>query len=424
MEYDLLRPWLTLDPWQKELRKSKGDVTVVSGRQCGKTAGVSLLISDEAIDIPNSYILIGAYVIDQAEYVFVKVLDYLFTKHPKKIKGTPTKHEVKLKNGSTIICKAVGDTGAGMRGPTVTMLVLDEAAFISDRAWIAIEPVISVSKGRTILLSTGQCKVGFFYKSTLNKKITQFHVSARNCPRHTKEFLDRKESELSPVAFAQEYLGEFLDDYNRKFTEEWINKVCILEKSEAKIIKTSQFLGIDVGGGVGLGETTFEGFDGTNKKNIFQTLHIYSTKIAGPDIERQVENLKEQYHYDRKSIGYDSIGEGSGSFKYMCENPKLRRCMVDLKNSSRPIDREGKTTKLLKEFMYDVVEEMGWRGELKCFNEGSIKQSFESIQTTIKSNGEKAYSGSYDHIVEGIIRAVWLAKEKSLSISKFYQNIY
>ena len=103
----------------------------------------------------------------------------------------------------------------------------------------------------------------------------------------------------------------------------------------------------------------------------------------------------------------------------MLENSKLRNSIVALDNATRPIDNEGKTTKLLKEYMYDVVEEMGWRGELHCFDEGSIKQSFQSIQVTIKSNGERAYSGSYDHIVEGIIRAIWMAKTKGLNIMAF-----
>ena len=69
--------------------------------------------------------------------------------------------------------------------------------------------------------------------------------------------------------------------------------------------------------------------------------------------------------------------------------------------------------------MYDVVEEMGWRGELTCFSDRIIKQSFESIQIEYKSNGERGYSGSYDHIVEGIIRAVWMAKTKGLNILAF-----
>ena len=70
---------------------------------------------------------------------------------------------------------------------------------------------------------------------------------------------------------------------------------------------------------------------------------------------------------------------------------------------------------VLKEYMYDLVEEMGWRGELKCFNNGAVKQSFESIQIEFK-NGKKKYWGTYAHIVEGIVRAIWLAKNKSLSI--------
>ncbi len=417
MEYDLVRPWRTLDPWQKKLRNCKKDATIVSGRQCGKTAGVSIVISDEALDVPDSYILIGAYVIEQAEHIMWKIKDYMFAEHSDQIKGRPTLHFMELKNGSKIICKAVGDTGASMRGPTVTLLVLDEAAFIPDRAWIAIEPVISVSKGRTILLSTGQGKIGFFYRSTLNKDVEQFKVSARDCPRHSKEFLDKKQSELSAVAFATEYLGEFLDDYNRKFTDDWIKKVCILDKKKISISqKSNNVLGIDVGGGVGLGETTFEGFNATDKKNIFQVLNIFSNTIAGPDIERQIETLKTQYNYGRKTIGFDSRGVGSGSFAYMLENSKLKNCIVALDNATRPVDREGKATRLLKEYMYDYVEEMGWRGELKCFNEGSIKQSFQSIQIEFKKNGERAYSGVYDHIVEGIVRAVWMAKTKGLKL--------
>lgn len=417
MKYNLQRPWESLDPWQKEVLECKKDMCIISGRQCGKSTIVSILAAETAIKNPNQYILIGAYVIDQTELLFWKIKDYMHVKHEKQIKGRPTLHFMELKNGSKIICKAIGDTGAGMRGPTATMIIIDEAAFVPDRAWIAIEPIISVSKGRTVLLSTPQGKKGFFYEASINPDYFVKIVSARNCPRHTKEFLDKKEAELSPVAFATEYLGEFIDDYNRKFTEDWIEKVCVIEKEEVIIpIKSSYVLGVDVGGGVGKGETTFETFNAENKKNVFQVDNIYSNEIAGPDIERQIKSLKTKFNYNRKSIGYDSRGEGSGSFKYMAEDNELKRCMVALDNATRQVDREGKTTRLLKEFMYDLVEEMGWRGELKCFDEGSIKQSFRSIQVEFKSNEERKYSGTYNHIVEGIVRAIWLAKNKSLKI--------
>lgn len=415
MEYNLTKPWLTLDPWQRDLLKSKGHASLRCGRQCGKSTVVSILAAETALKNPNQYILIGARDLDQAEMLFWKVKDYIWEKYPRQIVGRATLHFLQVKNGSKIICKAIGDTGEGMRGPTATMIIIDEAAFVPDRAWVAIEPVISVAKGRVILLSTPQGKRGFFYKTFQNEEYTKFHVSARDCPRHTKKFLDRKESELSPIAFATEYLGEFIDDYNRKFTDEWIKKVCVLDRTKAEKPKSNNVLGIDVAG-EGPDDSTFEGFNASDQKNIFQTLNIYSPTISGPKIERQIEELNKIYNYDRKSIGFDSGGMGSGVFQYLLDNDDLKRCMVALDNATRPIDHAGKPKKLLKEYMYDLVEEMGWRGELTCFNDSVVKQSFESIQIEFKSNGDRRYWGTYSHIVSGIVRALWVAKNKSLNI--------
>lgn len=426
MEYNLLKPWLTLDPWQKETLNCKKikNICIVSGRQCGKSTVVSILTAETAVKSPNEFILIGSGVIDQAELLFRKIKTYMNEKHKKMIKGRTTLGFMELTNGSKILCVPIGDTGASMRGYTATLVVIDEAALVPDRAWEAIEPVISVSKGRVVLLSTPQGKQGFFYNAYKNEEYFVKQVSARDCPRHSKEFLDAKQEELTPVAFATEYLGEFIDDYNRKFTEEWVEKVCILTKETHILKKRKYVLGIDVGGGVGLGETTFEGFDATNKEDVFQILNIFDNKIGGPDIERQITNLKNKYYYNRKTIGFDSGGIGLGVFQYLLRNSDLKRCMVDLNNASRSVNSEGKQKKLLKEEMYDLVEEMGWRGELRCFNDDAIKQSFRSIQIDRKKSGDIRYWGTYSHIVEGIIRAAWLAKAQSLSISKFYQNIY
>ena len=420
MNYDITKPWLTLDPWQKELVKSKGDQVVISGRQCGKSAAISILAGRTALDNKNEFILIGAYVIEQAQLIFRKIHEYILAKSPKQIASRVSLNFMELKNGSKIYCRPIGDTGAGMRGYSATMLIIDEAAFVPDRAWEAIEPVISVTKGRTILLSTPQGKRGFFYKASINKNYKTTIVSARDCPRHTKKFLDQKQAEMSPVAFATEYLGEFIDNYNRKFTDEWIKLVCTIDKKTISLSKTNNTLGIDVAG-AGPDETTFEGFNADNPKLIRQTINIYSKTIQGPQIERQIENLKNTYHYDRSSIGFDSGGLGSGTFNYMLENTALKRCIVALDNATRPTEhlKDGQKTKLLKEYMYDLVEEMGWRGELKCFDEGVIKQSFESIQIEFKDGGKKRYWGTYSHIVEGIVRAIWLAKNKSLNIYYF-----
>ena len=412
MEYNLLQPWNSLDPWQNEILATEKDICIISGRQCGKSTAISLLAAQTAIKNQNEFILIGSGVIDQAEHLLRKVKEYMHAKHEKKI-VKETLYFMELKNGSKILCVPIGDTGDSMRGYSATMIIIDEAALVPDRAWEAIEPVISVTKGRTVLLSTPQGKKGFFYKASINEHYFTKQVSARDCPRHTKEFLDRKESEISKIAFATEYLGEFIDDYSRKFTDEWIDKVCSMKTT---ILGQKNVLGIDVAG-EGPGDTTFEGFT-IRQGKVYQTTNIFSNKISGPDIERQIEKLKSEFHYGRKSIGFDSGGIGSGIFQYLLENNILKRCVVALDNASRPLEtgKDGRKTKLLKEYMYDTVEEMGWRGELKCLDKGEIKQSFRSIQVEFKKNGERKYWGTYSHIVEGIVRACWLTKSKSLKL--------
>ena len=63
------------------------------------------------------------------------------------------------------------------------------------------------------------------------------------------------------------------------------------------------------------------------------------------------------------------------------------------------------------------------RGELKLLKDEDLIQSFRSIQCEYV-NEKMRFWGTKDHIVEGIVRAAWLAKAQSLSISKFYKNIY
>ena len=52
MEYDILKPWETLDPWQKEYIESEGNCFLLTGRQSGKSTAMSI----KAAHIPDSHI--------------------------------------------------------------------------------------------------------------------------------------------------------------------------------------------------------------------------------------------------------------------------------------------------------------------------------------------------------------------------------
>ena len=86
--------------------------------------------------------------------------------------------------------------------------------------------------------------------------------------------------------------------------------------------------------------------------------------------------------------------------------------MIGLNNSKRVIDADGRTKILQKEAMYSTILEMGLRGQLKLFDNKDIKDSLRSI--TVEDNGR--ISGRWSHIVEGLIRAAELLKEKELNM--------
>jgi hypothetical protein len=62
--------------------------------------------------------------------------------------------------------------------------------------------------------------------------------------------------------------------------------------------------------------------------------------------------------------------------------------------------------------MYTNMLAMGERNELKLFDNDEIKASLRSIH--LGDDGK--ISGQYSHIVEGLIRACWLSKEKDINI--------
>ncbi len=414
MEYDLTKPWLTLDPWQKKVLETKGNIVLRSTRQGGKSTVISILAAEEAIKNPNFFILIGAYVVDQAQFIFRKIHEYILAKYPKSLdkKHRVTLNFMQLKNGSKILCRPVGDTGEGMRGPTANIVIVDEAAFVPERAWSAITPIISVTKGRMILLSTPKNKKGYFYDSFSDESYTKFHIKATDCPRHTEEFLKREAERMTKMQFACEYLAEFMDEYMALFTEKWIEKVCIAERKESGFNCT---LGIDVSR-YGIKDTTFEVFE-TIDKNVSQIGNISINQTSGPEIESKIVELKEKYRFDRKSIGFDSAGVGGGTYDYIMKfNEELKRCVVALDNAKRPIDRDGKQKALLKEHMYKWVIVMGESGKLKLLNDDKVKQSLRSMQYEFQTNGNMKIWGTYDDICEGIVRGVWMAKNKDLNI--------
>lgn len=403
---------MKLDDWQEQVMKVEGNLCLRSGRQVGKSTIIARKAAEFALNNPKKLIMVIAYVERQAQLIFGKILNNIHYQNKSQIekgKKKPTKHIINLKNGSTIHCYAAGETGWGIMGFTIDLLIADEAAFINEEVWNSVTPALAVTQGHIWLLSTPKLKEGYYYKCFTDPTFMSFHQSSEDCPRIPKEFLEQKKKEFTKAQYAQMYLGEFVDDFKRVFSEEWIKKVCTLPPGSTSSPGGDFYLGVDIAG-MGEDESTFEGFQRTEDK-VIQIHHETTTKTHTTDTEKKIIDLDVIYKFEK--IGIDSGGMGIGVLDHLLEHDTIKFKIIGLDNSKICIDKDERTKKLYKEAMVYNMLAMGERGELQMFDADNIKASLRSIQ--VEENGK--ISGRYSHIVEGDSRGIWLAKAKPLNFT-------
>ena len=107
---------------------------------------------------------------------------------------------------------------------SVSLLLIDEAARVSDGMYKTLRPFLAVRNGDLWLMSTPNGRRGFFYELWEHGGPEWYRVSvpATECPRISKEFLEEERSSLGAEWFRQEYLCEFTESEGAMFTREMV----------------------------------------------------------------------------------------------------------------------------------------------------------------------------------------------------------
>lgn len=405
-----------LDKWQSDVLATEGNVCLRSGRQVGKSFVIAIKAAEYAVKHPNKRIMVIASVERQAFLLFEKILAYMLDKHKYKIKmgkDKPTRHKINLTNKSIIYCFPTGLSGAGIRGFTIDLLIADEAAFIPEDVWTAVTPMLAVTKGKIILLSTPHGKEGFYYECFKRKDFTSFHVSSEDCPRRDDEFLAAERERMTEVQYAQEYLGEFIDEL-RQFFPDVLIKECMKEYQR---IVGERYGGVDV---ARLGEDKTIITDGGFTANkVFQQ----DTVISGSKwrtTKTAAEILKQDRAYSYNKWGIDDAGVGGGVFDELLENDQIKRRIIGMSNATRKVDHKGRKQKLLKTDMYNHTKAGMEKGKVNLKDSPEVFQSFKSVQFELIDSGDKIrFFGKDTHIVEAFVRAYECTKSKGLNILAF-----
>jgi len=406
---------MKLDDWQKEVLDTKGNLCLRSGRQVGKSTIISIKAGEYATHNKGKTILVVASVERQALLLFEKILSHLYQNHKsfiKKGKDKPTKHKITLNNGSVIHCLPTGMSGYGIRGYTVDLLIADEAAFIPEEVWTAVTPMLAVTGGDIILLSTPFGGGGYFYRCFQDDNFKHFHISSENCPRKNQDFLDREKARMTRTQYAQEYLGEFVDELRQFFADDLIKK-CMVLKRRGKVHKRDYYLGVDIAR-MGEDESTFEVIDRRSKEILIHVENLITKHTLTTETTKLILTLEDKYGF--KQIFVDDGGMGVGVFDQLLTDERTRRKTIAINNASRPLTRDEKKRKrTLKEDLYNNLLKLMEKSQIKLLDDDEIFLSLKSVQYEYVDGKLKIF-GNYTHVAEGLIRAAWCSTSKALNI--------
>ena len=412
----MIKMTLNLYDWQKQIIEHQGDIVAACGRQVGKSLCVSIKAGEYAANNKNKVILVIASVERQAYLLFEKILAYLVDNYKSMIKrgkDRPTKSKVKLKNGSVIYCLPTGLTGYGIRGYTVDLLIADEAAFIPEEVWTAVTPMLATTHkrgGAVILLSTPHGKDSYFYRCFSDPNFKVFHISSEEVPHIDQEWLAREKQRMTALQYAQEYLGQFVEELSQFFPDELI-KECMVLKEEQPI--GDRFLGVDIAR-MGSDQSVFVSVSRINKEKLRMFDMRITVKTRLTESIRIIKELDRKYHY--KKIYIDTTGLGFGVFDPLLEDRHFARRVVSIENATRALDKDKKRKKkLLKEDLYNNLLWLMESKRIKLLDDPEIFKSLKSVQKEIEDDKVKIF-GSYTHITEALIRAAWCIKDKTLNI--------
>lgn len=408
---------IELDDWQKQVCETKGNLCVRAGRQVGKSTAISKKAGDYALDNFSKTVMVIASVERQAELLFEKILNYVHSVAPKSIKtgkDRPTKHKLQLKNNSTILCLPTGESGYGIRGFTIDLLIADEAAFIPEAVWTAVTPMLAVTKGAIILLSTPHGREGYFARCFKDDNYAKFHISSEECLRIDKQFLEHEKQTMTKREYAQEYLAEFCDDLMQLFPDSLINSCQLLKRPNSTSIKKDYYLGVDVAR-MGGDESTFQIIDRLQNKKLQQVESIAISKTLTTETTEEILSLNKIYNF--RKIYIDDGGIGAAVFDNLLRNENTKRKIVPINNAARSLDRDDKKhKKMMKEDLYNNLLSLMEHKEIQLLDDPEIFQSLKSVQYEYGDDGKMKIFGRYTHIVEGLIRACFCVKDKSLNI--------
>ncbi len=186
------------------------NVLMLGGRQTGKSTAAAIRAIFEAIQHGDATILLAGPTGRQSGQIMAKSRQIARKLGIPLAAPPPGCDGFRLPNGSYVI--SLPDSEQTIRGFSAPRLIIvDEAAFASNELFAALKPMLSVSNGAMLLLSTPNGQSGYFYERWHEPGATWFKILCRasECARISPQALDSMRRTMSDLEFRQEFNCEF-----------------------------------------------------------------------------------------------------------------------------------------------------------------------------------------------------------------------
>lgn len=214
------------DPWQSRVLRWNGKRLLLNCcRQSGKSSTAAILGLHQAIFYPGSLILLVSPSMRQSSELFRKVQDSLSELEPNKQPDLIEDNRLSLvlDNRSRIV--SLPSSEATVRGFSGASLIIeDESARVPDDLYYAVRPMLAVSGGQLILMSTPFGKRGHFFHEFTEGGNTweRITITAHECPRISPEFLEEERKAMSDFFYQSEYFCTFSETIDSVFSYEHV----------------------------------------------------------------------------------------------------------------------------------------------------------------------------------------------------------
>jgi hypothetical protein len=197
---------------------------MLCSRQSGKSTTSAVLAAHEAVYTPGALVLILSPTLRQSGELFAKVKAVLADAGEMAEPDRDSVTTLVLGNGSRIV--SLPGTERTIRGFSApSLVVIDEAARVRDEAYQGVRPMLAVSGGRLVTLSTPFGKRGWFWHEwDAGDGWYRVKVTAHDVPRIDPTWLEAERLRIGPWWYSQEYLCRFIEPEDQLIPDEFLER--------------------------------------------------------------------------------------------------------------------------------------------------------------------------------------------------------